>query len=382
MEKEEIEALLNRYQTGQCTEEEIAWIERVYNKIQKEAEISLPDEVITKDLYDVYHALPQPQKAKKVALWPGVAAAAILVLSTSIGLYFYARNAAPATNSIQVATKSAPNHSSSVINQTFLTLTDGTKILLETTPIGKITDQGGMRISKIKEGVLSYTRINNDLANTKHINMVSTSKGGQYQIILPDGSHVWLNALSSLKFPTAFSGKKRGVELKGEGYFEVAKNKDKPFKVLSHYQEVEVLGTHFNINSYDDEPATETTLLEGSVKVSPLKTSRSALLKPGQQANLKDDGQIKINTVKADNVIAWKNGLFLFQNSDIRNVIRQLSRWYDVDFEFTGPIPDVKLWGEVHRNTDVLKTLEILSYFDLKYTLVNTGTRKKIIITK
>lgn len=212
--------------------------------------------------------------------------------------------------------------------------------------------------------------------------MVSTSKGGQYQVILPDGTSVWLNALSTLKFPSTFSGKTREVELKGEGYFEVAKNKAIPFKVFTPLQEVEVLGTHFNINSYGDEPTTETTLLEGSVSVIQLKSKKSALLKPGQQSSVSEIGRIKIENIKAENVIAWKNGMFKFENSDISNVTRQFSRWYDLDFEFKGPIPDIKLWGEVHRNTDFVKALEVLSYFDLKYSIVKIGDRKKIIISK
>lgn len=384
MEKKKIEELLNRYQTGQCTEEEIAWIESVYNKIQKETKVELTDDIIKKDLYDIYHALPQPHKTKTTYQLQRIAASVILVLSTSAALYFYFKKPAPANYAVQAPAKTDQKDFAPGINKTFLTLTDGSKIYLETAPIGKITDQGGMRITKIKEGVISYSRISNqtNLINPKNINTITTSKGGQYQIILPDGSHVWLNALSSLKFPTSFNGNKREVKLKGEGYFEVAKNKISPFKVLTQDQEVEVLGTHFNINSYEDEPTTETTLLEGSVRVLQLKGNKSALLKPGQQSNLKGNGIIQVNRVKTENVIAWKNGLFQFQNSDIQNVVRQLARWYDVDFEFKGPIPDIKLWGEIHRNTNALNALEILSYFDLKYTIVNAQNRKKIIITK
>lgn len=384
MEKKKIEELLNRYQTGQCTEEEIAWIESVYNKIQKETKVELTDDIIKKDLYDIYHALPQPHKTKTTYLWQRIAASAILVLSTSAALYFYFKKPAPANYIVQAPAKINQKDFAPGINKTFLTLADGSKIYLETAPIGKIADQGGMRITKIKEGVISYSQISNETnqISPKNINTITTSKGGQYQIILPDGSHVWLNALSSLKFPPSFSGKKREVELKGEGYFEVAKNKVHPFKVLTEDQEVEVLGTHFNINSYEDEPTTETTLLEGSVRILQLKGNKSALLKPGQQSNLKGNGIIQVNRVKTENVIAWKNGLFQFENSDIKNVIRQLARWYDVDFEFKGPIPNIKLWGEIHRNTNALNALEILSFFDLKYTIVNAQNRKKIIITK
>lgn len=384
MEKKKIEELLNRYQTGECTEEEIAWIESVYNKIQKETKVELTEDIIKKDLYDVYQALPQPHKTRTIYLWQRIAASVILVLSASAAMYFYFKKPAPANYVVQAPAKTDQKNFATGINKTFLTLTDGSKIYLETAPIGKITDQGGVRITKIKEGVISYAQISNqvNLVNPKNTNIITTSKGGQYQIILPDGSHVWLNTLSSLKFPISFNGKKREVELKGEGYFEVAKNKIHPFNVLTQDQEVEVLGTHFNINSYEDEPTTETTLLEGSVRILQLKSNKSALLKPGQQSHLKGNGAIQVNSVKTESVIAWKNGLFQFQNSDIRNVVRQLARWYDVDFEFKGPIPVIKLWGEIHRNTDVLNALEILSYFDLKYTIVNAQNRKKIIITK
>src|SRR5690606_32150664 len=162
--------------------------------------------------------------------------------------------------------------------------------------------------------------------------------------------------------------------------FEVAKNEKQPFKVVTDRQELLVLGTHFNINSYEDEPDVKTTLLEGSVKVSAFQTKQTILLKPGEQAALKRSGKLKVAQINAENAIAWKSGLFQFQGSGIQEALRQMARWYDITIEFEGAVPDIQLWGEVHRKANALEALEILSYFDLKYKILATGNTKKIIV--
>lgn len=378
MDKEKIKVLLNRYQSGQCSEVEKALIESWYNNILKDSKSVLSEDIIKRDLKRVYKELPNPYKVKSVDYLPRIAASILFVISLSVGFYlFQNKNSATQISLIVKENEGVPS-----LNNTFLTLTNGVKISLDNAVIGEIVEQGGIKITKVKEGLIAYTRISNKKNDikTSEINIVTIPKGKQYQIILSDGTKVWLNAASSLKFPASFSHGMRKVELKGEGYFEVAKNKAMPFKVLTDHQEVNVLGTHFNINSYNDEPATKTTLLEGSVKILDLNSRNTKLLKPGEQSSVKVNESIKIDRVNAENAIAWKSGVFQFQNSDIRNVMRQLSRWYDLDVEFEGVMPDTKLWGEVHRNVSVIKALEFLSYFDLKYKIINKGATKKIII--
>jgi ferric-dicitrate binding protein FerR (iron transport regulator) len=176
-------------------------------------------------------------------------------------------------------------------------------------------------------------------------------------------------------------GAERKVELSGEAYFEVAKNLQQPFKVQTVNQVVEVLGTHFNINSYADEPSVRTTLLEGAVKVLSNKTGDAEILKPGQQSTLSQNTLSVVN-VDAEKAVAWKNGLFDFNGSDIQSVMRQFSRWYNVVVEFEGKVPDIKLWGKVYRNENASEALALLGHFNLKYRLEEKGGVEKVIILK
>jgi ferric-dicitrate binding protein FerR (iron transport regulator) len=273
-------------------------------------------------------------------------------------------------------------------NRATLTLADGSVILLDDAMMGKIAEQEGMKVTKAEDGLLTYTFIPSEkgVATAAQFNTISTPKGGQYQIVLADGTKVWLNAASSLTFPTSFTGNERSVELSGEGYFEVntvrgLDVKNIPFIVKTADQEVTVLGTHFNINSYADEASTITTLMEGSIQVSQLSTSSSKLLKPGQQSVVTLNKGINVSTVNSSSAMAWKNGLFQFEGSDIKNVMRQFSRWYDVEVEFESRVPDIKLWGEVYRNVNASQALEILEYFNLKYKIVQTEKGKKVIVS-
>ena len=239
-----------------------------------------------------------------------------------------------------------------------LTLADGSVILLDNAKNGTLTQQGSAKVIKL-DGKLLY-----DLGSekTKQVvyNTISTPKGGQYQLELPDGSLVWLNASSSIHFPTSFTEKERRVEITGEAYFEVAKNAGKPFIVEVNNSEVQVLGTHFNINAYKDEEEVRTTLLEGSVKF--VDGGNTSLLQPGQQTQLTKDRIVKVaSNVDVNEVVAWKNGLFSFENAGIETIMRQLSRWYDVDIEYKGKTDDIFV-AEMSRNiklSDVLKALEL-----------------------
>jgi len=239
-----------------------------------------------------------------------------------------------------------------------LILADGSTIVLDETQNGTIAQQGNSKIIKL-DGKLSYDPTNK---NSREIvyNTISTPKGGQYQLELPDGSQVWLNATSSIHFPTSFTGTERRIEITGEAYFEIAKNPNMPFIVTVSNSEVQVLGTHFNINAYNDEDNVKTTLLEGSVRF--VNDGSINILKPGQQAQLTKEGTTKVvSDVNVDNVVACKNGMFDFENSSIETVMRQLSRWYDVEIEYKGKTDDLFI-AEMRRNiklSDALKALEL-----------------------
>jgi ferric-dicitrate binding protein FerR (iron transport regulator) len=241
-------------------------------------------------------------------------------------------------------------------NKAILTLGNGDRISLTDAADGELARQGDTRISKTKDGQLLYEPENGAAGGMVKRNTISTPRGGQYRIDLPDGTRVWLNAASSLAFPASFAGlDERSVELTGEAYFEVAKDAGKPFKVISNAHTVEVLGTHFNINAYNDEPDIKTTLLEGAVRVN------GSMLRPGQQSVLAN-GRLSIRNAETDMETAWKNGEFIFNGQDFKTVMRTISRWYDVDVVYEYDPKPFRIGGEVSRSrsiTEVLKMLEV-----------------------
>jgi transmembrane sensor len=253
-------------------------------------------------------------------------------------------------------------------HKAILTLADGKQITLDSNHNGTLAQQGNVRIIKLHNGELAYKSGGNDSQGEIHYNTLTTPKGGQYQIQLPDGTRVWLNAASSLKYPTAFTGNQRNVTLTGEGYFEVAQNAAAPFTVNAGNGVVQVLGTHFNINAYTDEKAMRTTLLEGAVKVT--QAAGQVTLTPGQQAQMNDGGQLNVKTVDTEDVIAWKNEQFAFTNMDIPTVMRQVSRWYNVEIAFAGKTPTGEINGKISRNYNISQVLKMLEYTaGIKYSV-------------
>jgi hypothetical protein len=251
-------------------------------------------------------------------------------------------------------------------NNAVLTLDNGATIVLDTAANGTLANQGNIKVLKMN-GQLAYNKTGN--MNVKPVyNTITTANGNQYQLILIDGSKVWLNAASSIRFPTSFTGTERKVEITGEAYFEVTKNPNKPFRVdfkneAGEKDEIEVLGTHFNVNTYGDEPDMKTTLLEGSVKIK--AGNKIQMLSPGQQALLSSNGiEIKKN-VDLDQVMAWKNGYFLFDNTDIYTLMRQVSRWYNVEVSFEGKVTPDGFSGKILRNVPLSKFIKVLELNDV-----------------
>ncbi|TKC64072.1 DUF4974 domain-containing protein [Pedobacter hiemivivus] len=292
-----------------------------------------------------------------------VAVAASLLLISAIAVFFYLRTEqVELSNSISSASSILPG-----TNSATLTLADGKKIKLSESANGDLAKQAGVLIVKTADGKLVY-QVQNSAAETGQVNTISTAIGETYQVRFSDGTAVWLNAASSLKFPAKFSKlSSRIVELNGEAYFEVAKDKAHPFIVKSRDQEVKVLGTHFNINSYTDERNVVTTLLEGAVQVSlsnPMKTNASlknVLLKPGQQSLLSATS-LSVAQVQTDDVIAWKNGNFMFNNESMEMVMRKLSRWYNIEVKYADPaVKQIKFFGTISRFSNVSKVLEMIA---------------------
>lgn len=244
-------------------------------------------------------------------------------------------------------------------NKAVLTLADGKVITLNEAADGALLKVEGMVIRKTRDGQLVYEVVGNQHGT---YNTITTPKGGTYQVKLADGTNVWLNAASSIRFPTSFSSlKERKIELNGEAYFEVAKDPKHPFKVHTAKQEVEVLGTHFNISSYVDDSELKTTLLEGAVKVHNLqKDGVHVILKPGQQS-IMAKGEIKVAKADVDEALAWKNGLFVFNDEPLEHIMKRVSRWYDVEVVYEPGLDKNKLFGgSVSRFDNVSKVLRQL----------------------
>jgi transmembrane sensor len=290
--------------------------------------------------------------------------AALVFLTLSAGLYFFVSHKEPSA----VISKLKTNDIKPGENKAILTFGDGTRVALNNSTNKLLSNKGNIVISQRKEGKVIY-QVSGEAAMSQEdvkteYNTISTPKAGYYHVILSDGTKVWLNAYSSIRFPTLFTGKERRVEISGEAYFEVTKNKNMPFRVVSATQTVEVLGTHFNINAYTDENAVKTTLVEGSVKV--IKGTESVLLRPGQQSQNKTTIKVvEIPYIASE--ISWKDGAFYFKDAGIETVMRQAARWYDLEIKYQGDIPVKQFNGKVSRNVKVSAFLAMFNYSGIKF---------------
>ncbi len=375
--------LLNRYLEGKTSAQEDEMIDQWLTESAREdngwhERSDEEKQLILNDLYQQITQTIKP-KAKVVNMrrWVWIAAASLMLISFSVSTYLLIHKKSK-TDLPSIAKNEKPIDIAPGGNKAILTLADGTKIILDSANNGAITKQGNITVIKLNDGEIAYnpqlTTHNSQSATadrpiTVSYNTISTPRGGQYQLVLADGSKVWLNAESSLRFPTAFAGNERKVQLTGEGYFEVAHNASKPFRVSVNDMTVEVLGTHFNVNAYKDEDAVKTTLLQGSVRVS--EGHASVLIKPGEQARVNIITGIKVKKyVNMEQVVAWKNGIFYFDKDNIEEVMRELARWYDVNVSYKGEMPERNFSGEIKRSMTLSQVMKVLEYNNIKYSII------------
>lgn len=404
IDSEQTRLLLERYFSGEASDEETREVYRlldahrnddvweelflpVFDRVEKEKEYKKEEwePVIQAILQHSEKAVTPVRYIDSFRRW-GWAAAIFLIMAGAGIWWFIAQNRNDA-NQIAVTTNGAekllPGGDKAV-----LVLGDGSKIILDSMGMGQLAQQNGTMVYKSGSGQISYREIEAQREKKQEpvINTLVIPKGGQFRLELPDGTNVWLNAASSITYPTVFTGDERVVSITGEVYFEVAKHKavngngKMPFKVnvqsgTGKDMEITVLGTHFNVNAYANEPAIKTTLLEGSVKLK--KDNDQYLLQPGQQAQFNKNGSVKIEAdIDAEEIVAWKNGFFYFRHADLPTVMRQLERWYDVEVEYQGAIPDMKFGGEIPRSADAAQVLKILEATKIRFTVEG----KKIIV--
>jgi transmembrane sensor len=303
-------------------------------------------------------------KKRQLKLWPKILSAACLVLVAGFSLYLLSHNRS--SDPIFTGKVKDINPGS---NKAILTLSDGTHIDLNQAGSGNLATQGTTKIRKFEDGKLAYNTSPSLIVSGKKLNSIETPYGGQYEVVLSDGSKVWLNSKSSLHYPVSFNGEQqRIVKLTGEAYFEIAKDSSHPFIVQSKGQAVLVLGTHFNVNAYDDEPATTTTLTEGAIRLSGKSTT--VQIKPNEQS-VNNGITIRVQEVDASQFISWKDGYFEFQETDLKTAMRQIARWYNLKVVYSGEMPNKRFTGKIFRNLKLSSTLKILSYFDVKFVVSN-----------
>jgi hypothetical protein len=309
---------------------------------------------------------PVPVQPKHNNLpWKKLGVAASLLFLVGFGAYIYSNQKKQVVTKKSIAKTHFKNDALPGGNKAVLTLANGKTITLDSARNGLLAQQGNTKVNKTRNGQLVYVAVTNADAQVSVINTISTPRGGQYQLVLSDGSKVCLNSASSVSFPTKFTGKTRDVTITGEAYFEVTKNPKMPFRVKSDNTTVEVLGTHFNIMAYNDEAEMKTTLLEGSVKIT--NGTASGILKPGQQALLNKAGRLKVlSDVDVDDEIAWKDGIFQFRDAGIDAIMRQAARWYDVEVAYEGKIPKREFTGRISRNVKASELMNMLGYAGVK----------------
>lgn len=371
MNEAQARELLLRYRMGMCSAEETSTIEQWYDALADGSEWQWTPEqkllfkaALWSDLAagmnaDAIAPIADIKRRKRFFPLRSISAAAVLLLLAGCffllrSRYRYAHKQAAALAAIQPHQDVVPGS-----NKALLTLADGTQVTLDSITNGTIAQQGNTKIVKQDAGQISYKgqpaeRLDNIVYNT-----LSTPRGGKYQLRLPDGTSVWLNAASSIRYPVAFPpGKERIVALNGEAYFEVAANAGAPFYVHVQQLQVQVLGTHLNIMAYNDESLIRTTLLQGAVRI--VQGDEKVMLQPGQEAcAIRTGGHLKVAQADVAAAVAWKEGLFHYSHTDMATIMRQLSRWYDVDVQYEENLKDIYFSGQVSRNNTLSQVLKM-----------------------
>ncbi|PJJ85091.1 FecR family protein [Mucilaginibacter auburnensis] len=366
LSKEKIQELSDKWLKGTITADELAVLEDWYNS-HPNKDINWTagdwDEKQLKErlYYNIQSQLADELTPAKFNYKKILYSAAAMVTLAIGALYLYSRNAVVkeqelAANPVIVSTGN--------LNKATLTLSDGRIVELNGATNGIIASDAGTDIRKTANGEILYSAGHDEAkSNAVAFNTISTPKGGQFQISLPDGSKVWLNALSAVKFPAVFKGKERLVELTGEAYFEVAKNREMPFKVkMPDGTLVEVLGTHFNIAAYPGDKSVDATLLEGSIDIQ--KGNIKKLMVPGEMAEVTD--KIQLRHVNVEDAVSWKNGLFRFDNASVSAVMREMERWYGVEVVYSDGMPDNEITGYISRNAKLEEVLKMLELSDVR----------------
>jgi len=383
-----IRELCKKYLTGSLTKEELKqFLEYLDEKndheifreemlaLLREGKYSRPVEedrlnAAVDGILDVIHREDPAGKVKTRSLrsvlfhspWRWAAAASVVALAT-LGINRWYAAPGRKAQTVAAVPETRPGNIRPGGNKAVLTLGNGTQVILDSLEPGAVVAQGNTKVIKTGGGEISY-QVPGGRGNGKTVsyNTLTTPVGGQYQVTLPDGTKVWLNAASSVRYPTRFEGATRKVELTGEGYFEVAATSAMPFVVTHGTMQIQVLGTHFNVNAYEDNDKLKVTLVEGSVKVLDTATRDARLIRPGEQALLDKDGHIALDRdADVEEVLAWKNGLFQFTGTGIREVMEQIARWYNVEVTYSGSITQ-QFYGKMPRSasiSDVLRMLEM-----------------------
>lgn len=363
MDKQEIQELLEKYLAGNCKEEEKQLLDRYFSQYLENSQQLPRHERIIQDTDEIRTALKKYIKKENRnipmrRLWVPMAAAILLLVTVGIFLY-------PRHSTLKIDLSGKPVQIGPATNKAILTLANGHNIDLDKAEQGQLVNEEGIKIIKKENGLLTYEIKDKGDSAPIAYHTITTPNGGQYKVVLPDGSCVWLNASSSLKYPTRFIRHRR-VELSGEGYFDIAADHHRPFLVISRNQEIKVLGTGFNVNAYENEASINTTLINGRIQVSDRKSGQMVLLHPGQEARLNQS--INVSNVDTMTALGWKNNVFYFRGTDIKSVMRQLSRWYDVEIDYTH-LPDKTFTGKISRQanlSDVLETMSLTSKLKFK----------------
>ncbi len=388
MEKAAFYKLLDKYIAGEASLEEEQQLLNFYSSFNRsgetrsETDLDSLDEKMYNRLIDGLD-LDEPVQRNRRGLFRKLSIAATLIIAAAVSLYFYTgteKIEPEYFTEIGVKNDIAPGD-----NKAILTLADGSRISLDDAAKGFVASQGNTSITKTEDGQIVYRKNGEgikSITGSSVANTIQTPKGGRYTISLPDGSKVWLNSASTLTYPTTFALSERKVKLIGEAYFEIAKNKKVPFRVESNNQTVEVLGTHFNINSYEDEAYIKTTLLEGSVRII-LNSSnpKGQLLKPGEQSlTSASRSDIKVQDTDTEKAIAWKNGYFKFKNTPIKDIMREIERWYDVELVYDGKLAPDEFTGYISNDVKISGVLKMLEESGgIKFTVKGRKLKVKSI---